>query len=171
MSEPLLQVQGVGMTFGGLQALQDAELRDRVEDLLELTGLTSLADRSASDLTPGDQRRLEMARALAGEPSVVLLDEPAAGIGSDGSQRARLTLLRTRSSRPGSRSRRSCSGHGHAERGLDGCLELGAHVQGQVPSVPHNMPPAHNEVGHVCASCGEHHVCQRVAAARPRGAG
>lgn len=62
----------------------DAQLRDRVDDLLELTGLTRLADRPASDLTPGDQRRLEIARALAGEPSVVLLDEPAAGIGADG---------------------------------------------------------------------------------------
>lgn len=63
---------------------KDSELRDRVDDLLELTNLTSLADRSASDLTPGDQRRLEIARALAGDPSIVLLDEPAAGIGADG---------------------------------------------------------------------------------------
>ncbi|HEX6054338.1 MAG TPA: ABC transporter ATP-binding protein [Intrasporangium sp.] len=63
---------------------KDRELRARVDDLLELTGLTGLADRSASELTPGDQRRLEIARALGDEPSVVLLDEPAAGIGADG---------------------------------------------------------------------------------------
>lgn len=62
----------------------DAALRERVDDLLELTGLTSKAEESAGDLTPGDQRRLEIARALADDPAVVLLDEPAAGIGADG---------------------------------------------------------------------------------------
>lgn len=63
---------------------KDPVLRERVDDLLALTGLDALAEHSASSLTPGDQRRLEIARALADDPSVVLLDEPAAGIGADG---------------------------------------------------------------------------------------
>ncbi|WP_347354792.1 ABC transporter ATP-binding protein [Intrasporangium sp.] len=63
---------------------KDVALRDRVDELLDLTDLTGIAHHSASALTPGDQRRLEIARALADEPAVVLLDEPAAGIGADG---------------------------------------------------------------------------------------
>ena len=63
---------------------RDSALADRVDDLLSLAGLQHVAERSAGELSPGDQRRLEIARAMADEPSVVLLDEPAAGIGADG---------------------------------------------------------------------------------------
>ena len=48
--------------------------------MLDLLGLARLADRRAGDLPYGDQRRVEIARALAGEPSVLLLDEPSAGM-------------------------------------------------------------------------------------------
>jgi branched-chain amino acid transport system ATP-binding protein len=53
----------------------------RVMDLLELTGLAARRDDLVEKLNFGEQRRLEMARALAGEPSLLLLDEPAAGMG------------------------------------------------------------------------------------------
>jgi branched-chain amino acid transport system ATP-binding protein len=53
-----------------------------VETLLELTGLTARAGELVENLTFSEQRRLELARALAGDPSLVLLDEPAAGMGS-----------------------------------------------------------------------------------------
>jgi branched-chain amino acid transport system ATP-binding protein len=52
----------------------------RADELLDLLGLTRYADRPASSLAHGDERRLGVARALASEPRFVLLDEPAAGL-------------------------------------------------------------------------------------------
>ena len=49
-------------------------------ELLNLLGLAEYAERPASSLSYGDQRRLEIARALASEPKILLLDEPAAGM-------------------------------------------------------------------------------------------
>ncbi|MGI8827585.1 MAG: ABC transporter ATP-binding protein [Chloroflexota bacterium] len=63
---------------------QNREVRETVEAVLEETGLHAFANTSASDLNMGNLRRLEIARALATEPQVLLLDEPAAGIGIDG---------------------------------------------------------------------------------------
>jgi branched-chain amino acid transport system ATP-binding protein len=48
--------------------------------LLELVGIGQVADETAKNLAYGDQRRLEIARALATEPKLLLLDEPAAGM-------------------------------------------------------------------------------------------
>jgi len=54
--------------------------RDRVRVLLERVGLASRAEALAGELSYGDQRRLEIVRALASEPRLLLLDEPAAGM-------------------------------------------------------------------------------------------
>jgi branched-chain amino acid transport system ATP-binding protein len=54
--------------------------RRRADELLELLGLAPLADRPAGVLAHGDERRLGVARAVATEPSFVLMDEPAAGL-------------------------------------------------------------------------------------------
>jgi branched-chain amino acid transport system ATP-binding protein len=59
---------------------EEAASRDRAARLLALVGLGARAGESADGLPLADQRRLEIARALAAEPAVVLLDEPAAGM-------------------------------------------------------------------------------------------
>lgn len=53
---------------------------EKIKDLLEHFGLTSRADEKVSNLPYGMQRKLEIARALATEPKLLLLDEPAAGM-------------------------------------------------------------------------------------------
>lgn len=52
----------------------------RTTDLLEQLGIEHLADQLAYSLSGGEKRRLEMARAMASEPSFILLDEPFAGV-------------------------------------------------------------------------------------------
>jgi branched-chain amino acid transport system ATP-binding protein len=59
---------------------REAEIESRARGLLALVGLDSLRSRQAGSLAYGDQRRLEIARALAVEPRILMLDEPNAGM-------------------------------------------------------------------------------------------
>ncbi|MDL2314346.1 ABC transporter ATP-binding protein [Desulfovibrio sp. OttesenSCG-928-C14] len=58
----------------------EKEMLKRAQALADLMGLTALLDQDAGSLPYGDQRRLEIARALATGPKLLLLDEPAAGM-------------------------------------------------------------------------------------------
>lgn len=70
--------QGV---FGLPQATrQEEKTYQKALELLELVGLAERAQQQACNLAYGDQRRLEIARALALKPTILLLDEPAAGM-------------------------------------------------------------------------------------------
>jgi branched-chain amino acid transport system ATP-binding protein len=61
------------------QRREERESTSRAYELLAFVGLTSRANELASSLAYGEQRRLEIARALGTNPGVILLDEPAAG--------------------------------------------------------------------------------------------
>jgi branched-chain amino acid transport system ATP-binding protein len=73
---------GLGSALLGLPSASrdERELRERSIDLLGALGIADLADRPAGSLPYGKQRRLEIARALATRPRLLLLDEPAAGM-------------------------------------------------------------------------------------------
>ncbi|HWG73666.1 MAG TPA: ABC transporter ATP-binding protein [Acidimicrobiales bacterium] len=62
------------------QRHEEHDGRATTTDLLGLVGLSSVAEEAAGNLSYGDQRRLEIARALATRPTLLLLDEPAAGM-------------------------------------------------------------------------------------------
>jgi branched-chain amino acid transport system ATP-binding protein len=59
---------------------EEAETRARAQELLDFVGIGQFADRTSKYLSYGDQRRLEIARALATDPKLLALDEPAAGM-------------------------------------------------------------------------------------------
>ena len=71
----------VGAFFGTPRRhREEAEIEEKAYSLLELVGVRHLADQVVTNLPYGALRRVEMARALAMEPRVLLLDEPTAGM-------------------------------------------------------------------------------------------
>lgn len=73
---------------------EEAAIRQRALELLDFVGIARLAHRTARYLSYGDQRRLEIARALATEPQLLALDEPAAGMNATEKLALRELLLK-----------------------------------------------------------------------------
>ena len=57
--------------------------KEKIKEILAFSGLGSRFNDLAGNLSFGEQRRLELARAIASKPKLILLDEPAAGMNSD----------------------------------------------------------------------------------------
>jgi len=76
----------------------ESGVRAEIAQLLEFSGLAHKQDELAANLAFGEQRRLELARALAAKPKLLLLDEPAAGMNSEeiGELKLRIQSLRDR---------------------------------------------------------------------------
>src|SRR3954452_9743682 len=75
---------------------EEAATRQRAQELLEFVGLGQTTDSLARNLSYGDQRRLEIARALATDPKLVLLDEPTAGMNPQETRQAEELIFKIR---------------------------------------------------------------------------
>ena len=75
---------------------EEAAIQQRALELLEYVGIAARANDAAGSLPYGDQRRLEIARALATDPKLLALDEPAAGMNASETAALRALLERIR---------------------------------------------------------------------------
>lgn len=71
------EVSGVGI------GLRRGAARERAREMLDAVGIAALADARAGDITTGQERRLQVARAMAMAPRFLFLDEPAAGLNEE----------------------------------------------------------------------------------------
>ncbi|HEX8679260.1 MAG TPA: ABC transporter ATP-binding protein, partial [Chthoniobacterales bacterium] len=79
--------------FGKLSGVRGSELNKRVDELLELVGLTMARDRRLGGFSKGMLQRIGLAQALVNEPRLVVLDEPTAGVDPVGSRDIRDIIL------------------------------------------------------------------------------
>jgi ABC-2 type transport system ATP-binding protein len=79
--------------FGRLCGLKGVQLRNRINELLELVGLTKAAKRRLGTYSKGMLQRIGLAQALIHDPKLVVLDEPTAGVDPAGSREIRDLIL------------------------------------------------------------------------------
>ena len=77
---------------------EEEATRSRAQELLDFVGLGDSAEHLARNMPYGDQRRLEIARALATDPKLILLDEPTAGMNPQETKQASDLIFRIRDS-------------------------------------------------------------------------
>ena len=77
---------------------EEQETRAKAQELLDFVGLSATTESLARNLPYGDQRRLEIARALATDPKLILLDEPTAGMNPQETRQAEELIFRIRDS-------------------------------------------------------------------------
>jgi len=102
--ENLLVAMGHHAKVGLLQEIlnpvavhrEEEKFVEKAMDLLDLLEVADFANELATSLPYGNQRRVEMARALATDPKVILLDEPAAGLNEVETEDLRKTLMKIR---------------------------------------------------------------------------
>jgi branched-chain amino acid transport system ATP-binding protein len=75
---------------------EEKATRERAQELLDFVGLGHTSDSLARNLPYGDQRRLEIARALATDPKLLLLDEPTAGMNPQETRQAEELIFKIR---------------------------------------------------------------------------
>jgi branched-chain amino acid transport system ATP-binding protein len=92
MNEGLFSAIGRGPKYHRVEA----ESRERSRELLDFVGLGQYAEGLARNLPYGDQRKLEIARAMASEPGLLLLDEPTAGMNPRETEATREVVLKIR---------------------------------------------------------------------------
>lgn len=92
LSERERRLVGMSRSFQKTNIFPELKIRDQIElaarraeidntnEILSELSLASIANRPASDVSYGDQRRVDLALALVGKPKLLLLDEPAAGL-------------------------------------------------------------------------------------------
>jgi len=95
--------RGIARTFQNVELFDTMTVRENVrvggrhaDDALELVGLGPLADRPAAQLPHGTRKRVELARALASRPRLLLLDEPAGGLDHEEVERLATLIRRVR---------------------------------------------------------------------------
>lgn len=82
-----------------LQGLPPARARSEVERVLELLGLSDLGDRRAGTLSHGQSKRVGVAQAFLGDPELILLDEPTAGLDPRNAHELRQAIVAERGRR------------------------------------------------------------------------
>jgi phospholipid/cholesterol/gamma-HCH transport system ATP-binding protein len=78
--DSLTVAENVGYRLSEEMRLPEAQVRERVEDVLGFIGLGEFTDRMPSELSGGQRRRVAIARAMAPKPSLILFDDPTTGL-------------------------------------------------------------------------------------------